>query len=92
MIPLKKVFKVLDYVPEAIKFVSLLVLFIVAALFVLSSATSTRFLSRKLVNSAKEITKAFKEQGMNEVEVESKLSLGLISLKVTAIDKKQKRR
>lgn len=62
------------------------VLFII--LFVLTSDYSIRYLTRNMANATKQITRKFKSHGMNEVEVQGKVSLGVVSFKVKATDKK----
>lgn len=55
-------------------------------IYVTTSSSAFRYLHRNLAEASKEISRDFRDHGMEEVEVEGKVSLGLVSFKVVAKD------
>lgn len=78
----------LDTVFNIVKIVIFGFIVIVALISVLSSEISMGYLTRNLARSVKNVTARFKEQGINKVDVEGKINLGLMSLKVQATDER----
>lgn len=69
-------------------FVIFLFVILIGVFIVMSSDISTKYIIKNLAKTSANITKEFQDFGMNEVEVEGKINLGITSFKITAKDDK----
>ena len=76
----------LDKTKDFIQFAAIVFLITMVLFGILSSQASINYLANKMARTSKDVTHIFKQHGMDKAIVEGKLSLGLLTFKVTAED------
>ena len=78
-----------NQVSNVLKLSAIVFLMLLALFALLSSRTFVNYLAHRMATISKRVTSVFKEHGMEKAIVEGKISLGLLTFKVTAEDKKK---